>query len=58
MLGEEDQNEKEDQAGAELDSRNDTMDDSIHDESVDVPQGKLVLLSVAVSDSNQLIVDH
>jgi len=48
VLGEKKQHEKEDQARTELDSRNDTMNDSIHDQSIDVPQRKLGLLTVTI----------
>jgi hypothetical protein len=55
-LGEQKQYEEEDQASTELDSWNDAVDNSIFDQSVDIPQWKLGLLAVAVSDGEILVV--
>lgn len=57
MLGEEDQYEEEDQTSTELNARNDAMDDSILDQSVDIPQRKLRLLAVTINDGEVLVVD-
>ncbi|KAG9986736.1 hypothetical protein KCU98_g3826, partial [Aureobasidium melanogenum] len=57
VFGEEDQDEKEDQAGTKLDSWNDAMNDSIHDQSVDVPQWELTLLAMSICDRDELVVD-
>ncbi|KAG9850080.1 hypothetical protein KCU68_g4678, partial [Aureobasidium melanogenum] len=57
VLGEEDQYEKEDQAGTKLDSWNDAMNDRIHDQSVDVPQWELTLLAMSICDRDELVVD-
>jgi hypothetical protein len=57
VLGEEDQYEEEDQTSTELNARNDAMDDSILDQSVDIPQRKLRLLAVTINDGEILVVD-
>jgi hypothetical protein len=56
VLGEQKQYEEEDQASTELDSWNDAVDNSIFDQSVDIPQWKLGLLAVAISDGEILVV--
>lgn len=57
VLGEEDQYEEEDQTSTELDAGNNAMNDSILDQSVDIPQWKLRLLAVTINDGEVLVVD-
>ena len=57
VFGEEHQDKEENQAGAELDGRDNAMNDRILDQGVDIPQRKLAVLSVTIGDGDVLLVD-